>query len=178
MTSSGQSKDDEQLWAQWGSAHGPAVRGYLLGMVGRPDLADDLVQEVFCRAWRARRGYREEGNARAYLLRIADHLVCDRGRKSKREIHLNDESWRELEPADRQTEPVDRMVREEAAAQLAAALESLTPPQRRVLLLRYYGEMGFAEIAHLMECPLGTVLSHGHRGLECLRKALVGRNIR
>ena len=60
----------------------------------------------------------------------------------------------------------------EAIGEVHRALEQLSPPQRRVLLLRYYGQMSFAEIAHIMEIPLNTVLSHCHRGLEKLRKLL------
>ena len=73
---------DEGGVADWEREHGQAVRGYLLAMVRRPDVADDLTQEVFCRAWQARERYRENGTARAYLFRIADRLACDFGRKS------------------------------------------------------------------------------------------------
>jgi len=44
--------------------------------------------------------------------------------------------------------------------------------QKRVLLLRFFGELEFAAIAEQMELPLGTVLSHCHRGLKSLRKML------
>jgi len=52
-------------------------------------------------------------------------------------------------------------------------LASLSPPQRRALLLRYYGDLSFAEIAAIMGCPLGTALSHCRRGLLKLRELLV-----
>jgi RNA polymerase sigma-70 factor, ECF subfamily len=165
--------DDEQLWADWVSTHGRAVRGYLLAMVRCPGTADDLAQEVFIRAWRARDRYREEGNARAYLLRIADHLVCDRARKRGREVHVGDEQWRQVEPACRPDEPADDAPHAAALGQLAAAMENLSPQQQRVLLLRYYGELSFAEIAGIMQCPVGTALSHCHRGLQSLRKQFV-----
>ena len=71
-------------FVDWGREHGAAVRGYLMAMVRRADLADDLTQEVFFKAWQARDRYREQGAARAYLLRIADRLVCDLHRKRKR----------------------------------------------------------------------------------------------
>jgi len=164
---------DEQRWADWHLQHGRAVRGYLLALVRPPDLADDLVQEVFSRAWQARQRYREEGNARAYLLRIADRLACDHGRKSGREVHLSEEGWQQMEPACRAPQAGETLLRQEAVQALTAALESLSPAQRRVLLMRYYGELPFAEIARIMECPLGTVLSHAHRGLLALRKLLV-----
>ena len=165
--------DDAQLWDEWSQTHAAAVRGFVMAMVRRPDLADDLVQEVFCRAWQARGRYREEGTARAYLLRIADRLVCDRARRSGREVNLDAESWRRIEPVQRQGEPADGLVQEETFRQLAAALDSLSPPQRRVLLLRYYGELSFAQIAGILKCPLSTALSHAHRGLTALRRLLV-----
>jgi DNA-directed RNA polymerase specialized sigma24 family protein len=43
-----------------------------------------------------------------------------------------------------------------------------------VLLLRFYGQMSFVEIAEEIGCPLGTTLSHCRRGLETLRTLLVG----
>ncbi|MGD0898852.1 MAG: RNA polymerase sigma factor [Thermoguttaceae bacterium] len=165
--------DDEQLWAQWVAAHGPAIRGYLLAMVRSPEIADELAQDVFCRAWEARGRYREEGAARAYLLRIADRLAVDRARRPAREVHLDDPAWRRVEPACPASPPSDGLARREARDQLAAALDELSTPQRRVLLLRYYGNLSFAEIAELMRYPLGTVLSHCHRGLLALRKRLV-----
>lgn len=173
MSPSSQPSSDAERWAQWSQRHGRAVRGYLLALVRRHDLADDLTQEVFCRAWQARDRYREQGSARAYLLRIADRLVCDRGRKSGREINLNDDDWRQVEPQERAAAPADTLARQEISKQLAAALDGLSPQHRRVLLLRYYGELSFAEIAATMECPLNTVLSHCHRGLIALRGLLV-----
>lgn len=164
---------DHQRFTAWRREHGQAVRGYLLAMVRRVDRADDLTQEVFCRAWQARRGYREQGNARAYLLRIADRLVCDGARKAGREITLDEENWKRIEPASPAAEPAETLIRAEAAGQLAAALDSLSPAQRRVLLLRYYGQLSFAEIAEIIHCPLNTTLSHCRRGLITLRKLLV-----
>jgi RNA polymerase sigma-70 factor, ECF subfamily len=173
MSPSNQSPDDASLWDEWVHCHGRAVRGYLWGMVRRHDLADDLTQEVFCRAWQARGRYREEGLARAYLLRIADRLVVDHHRRSGREITLSEESWKQIEPAQGAGTAGDRLTAQEASRQLLATLDSLSPLQRRVLLLRYYGELSFAEIARLLECPLATALSHCHRGLLALRKLLV-----
>ena len=165
---------DQRRLADWCRQHSPAIRGYLRAMLGREDLANDLTQEVFCRAWRARRGYREQGNARAYLFRIADRLAADHGRKKKREINLNDEDWKQVEPASPSSEPVENLVRAEAGKRLVAALGCLSEAQRRVLLLRYYGQVDFAQIAEIMNCPLNTALSHCRRGLLALRELLVG----
>jgi RNA polymerase sigma-70 factor (ECF subfamily) len=142
-------------------------------MVRRPDIADELTQDVFFRAWQARDRYREEGHARAYLMRIADRLACDRARKLTGEIQVSDEHWKLVEPAGPAVEPAAALMTEEALQQLDVAMERLSPAQRRVVLLRFYGALSFAEIAKLMDCPLGTALSHCHRALQTLREQLV-----
>jgi RNA polymerase sigma-70 factor (ECF subfamily) len=144
-----------------------------MAMVRRADVADDLAQEVFCRAWQARRRYREQGNARAYLLRIADRLLCDRYRRGGREVTLDEKQWKQREPASRAVDPCEAATQAEAASRLTAALDCLSPQQQRVLLLRYYGQLSFAEIAEMVHCPLNTALSHCRRGLMALKKLLV-----
>jgi RNA polymerase sigma-70 factor (ECF subfamily) len=141
-------------------------------MLRRHDLADDLTQDVFCRAWQGRARYQEQGLARAYLLRIADRLVLDHHRKAGREVNLSEEVWKQIEPTQRITAPEDALKKEEAFKQLAATLDQLSPHQRRVLLLRYYGELSFSQIAEILECPIGTALSHCHRGLQTLKGLL------
>jgi RNA polymerase sigma-70 factor (ECF subfamily) len=156
----------------WFDQHGAAVRGYLRGLVRRDDVADDLTQDVFRRAWQARASYQEQGTPRAYLLRIADRLVIDRARKNRPEVSLGDGGWLAAEPQDQAPAPSAGLMRAEARHQLDAAMELLTAAQRRVLLLRYYGDLSFAEIAETMDCPLSTALSHCRRGLLALRQII------
>jgi RNA polymerase sigma-70 factor (ECF subfamily) len=173
MVDRGRNTDDEHLFADWVREHGKAVRGFVWASVRRMDVAEELTQDVFCRAWRARASYREQGSARAYLLRIADRLVCDRGRRAGTQVNLDGDGWKACEPTSRVADPAVAAVRAEQNELLAAALDQLTPPQRRVLLLRYYGQFSFVEIADMVDCPLNTALSHCRRGLEALRALLV-----
>ena len=163
---------DADRIARWVREHGRCVRGYLLGMVRRPDVADDLAQEVFQRAWRARDRYRDEGHERAYLLKIADRLVVDRSRRLGLELTVDETVWREVEPAADESSPLDEIARSETSQHLAAALDRLTPAQKRVLLLRFFGDLTFEEIAESLGCPLGTALSHCRRGLIAMRRLL------
>lgn len=163
---------DASRIATWVHEHGPAVRGYLASLVRRSDVADDLTQEVFRRAWQARERYVEQGTPRAYLLRIADRLACDWARRGGPEVNVDGATWEQVEPVQNEDEVDRNLTRGESAEQLRAALEELTPAQRRVLLLRFYGDLDFAQIAEQLDCPLGTVLSHCHRGLKALRKRL------
>ena len=178
MIAPGRDSNDEQRFAVWVHAHGKAIRGFLVAMVGRVDVADELTQEVFCRAWQARSRYHEQGNARAYLLRIADRLACDHARRSGTGPRLDELGWGQSELASETREPWQEVQRSEAAQELWAALERLSDAQRRVLLLRYYGQLSFAEIAEMTGWPLNTTLSHCHRGLQALRKMLIERESR
>ncbi len=154
----------------WFDQHAGAVRGYLRGLVRREDIADDLTQDVFRRAWQARANYREQGTPRAYLLKIADRLVIDRARKNRPEVQMDDAGWLAAEPAASGATPAAGLLKSEARRELDAAMKLLTGAQRRVVLLRFYGDLSFAEIADTMECPLSTALSHCRRGLLALRK--------
>lgn len=167
--------DDRDRLSRWVHEHGRPLLGFLTAMTRDRHAAEDLVQEVFCKAWQARERYADEGRERGYLLRIADRLVRDRRRKDGREVAVGEEQWRAIEPADGEALPLDVLSRLENERQLAAALEALTDMQRRTLLLRYYGNLEFNEIAEIMDCPLNTALSHARRGLLALRRLLVER---
>jgi RNA polymerase sigma-70 factor (ECF subfamily) len=105
---------------------------------------------------------------------IADRLARDRARRAGHEITLHEDDWRRLEPAgENEVSPLESLADAETRRQLTAAFEALSPAQRRVLLLRYYGDLSFPDIAATMKVPLGTALSHCRRGLQALRKLLV-----
>ncbi len=164
---------DQRRFADWVRDHGKAVRGFLMAMVRRSDVADDLCQEVFCRAWQARDRYTDQGKTRAYLLQIANRLACDRSRRSEPQTNLNEEAWRIHEPPSLAPEPSQAAMLSEQIGLLHAALDRLAPMQQRVLLLRYYGQMDFQDIADTLQTPSNTALSHCRRGLETLRRLLV-----
>jgi RNA polymerase sigma-70 factor (ECF subfamily) len=172
MTDPGRLARQREQLTRWVRDHGRAVQGFLQALVRDRHLAEDLLQEVFCRAWQARDRYREAGKERGYLLRIADRLACDRSRRPRREQVLAVADWQRIEPPDAGEQPWEGIAKTEANGQLAAALNALTEPQRRTLLLRFYGNLEFSEIAAMLDCPLNTVLSHNRRGLIALRQLL------
>jgi RNA polymerase sigma-70 factor (ECF subfamily) len=163
---------DRRRISGWIDSYGAELRGYLSALTRDEHAAEDLLQDVFQRAWQARRSYREQGQARAYLFRIADHLVCDWARRGGRERTLDEQRWRTCQLTGEDQDPQAVSMRNEATGRLVEALDRITPCQQRVLLLRYFGQLSFQEIAQLMDCPLNTVLSHARRGLQALRGIL------
>ena len=65
------------------------------------------------------------------------------------------------------------LLRAEASEELHKELNNLDDTTREMILLRYFGEMSFKDLAEHFQCPLGTVLARVHRGLKSLRKKLV-----
>ncbi|MBS0209368.1 MAG: RNA polymerase sigma factor [Planctomycetes bacterium] len=160
---------------QWVTDHGNALFSFLLVQLRDRHQAEDVLQDVFCRAWRAQGRYVDQGHERAYLWRIADRLLRDRNRRLRRQPppQPNTPDEPTPDPIDPATiAPLEQVTLAEDQQHLASALEKLSEAQRRTLLLRYYGQLEFHEIAEIMELPLNTVLSHARRGLLALRGKL------
>jgi RNA polymerase sigma-70 factor, ECF subfamily len=164
--------DSSDRLTRWVREHGGVVRGFLLARVHDEHVADDLLQEVFYRAWKARDRYRDDGKERSYLLCIADRLACDRVRRGRREQTLPDETWRNEGPESADPSPPESLDCAESKTILNDALGRLSEPQRRTLLLRYFGQMEFHEIGRTLGIPLSTALSHARRGLLALKRLL------
>lgn len=163
-------KNHEQVFVQWVAQYRRPILGYLLSLTHDADLAEDLAQETFCRAWTNRDQYTEQGSPQAYLFRIADHLLVDYYRR-KREGTIDEAVWSTLEHPVVRT-PHEHLELQEDIQRLRELMQELTPIQARVLSLRYYSQLKFVEIAELIDCPLNTVLSHVHRGLMALRRKM------
>lgn len=166
---------NEQI-TTWTAQYGGLVRGYLMSMVRRADVADDLSQEVFLRAWKGLDLYAEQGEAKAYLMKIAYRVVCNAKRRRTMEVNVDDETWTAVEPVDAKADPARNVHQTELNATLSAVLDQLSEAEKKVLTLRYFGEMKFNEIADLIEMPLNTVLSHARRGLARMRDIMQKNN--
>jgi RNA polymerase sigma-70 factor (ECF subfamily) len=155
------------------------VYGLLYRLTGRPDAAEELVQETFLRVVRTIEQYEHAGRFEAWLFRIAANLARDRFRKRKRRgetVSLDQTPHpgtpRVDELAGDSRDPAQQVVAAEERARLEAALQRLNDPEREILLLRHHGELSFREIAELLDIPLGTALARAHRALKRLRAEL------
>ncbi len=92
--------------------------------------------------------------------------MIDHYRDQKRQTKLHDRIAHQTPIAQ---EAGQQMVWDETTRQVHESLQQLREEYREILLLRYYGELSFQEIAELTKRPLGTVLSYAQRGLNELR---------
>jgi RNA polymerase sigma-70 factor (ECF subfamily) len=153
-------------------SYAPRVYGLLVRLVGRPDVAEDLMQETLLRAFRSFDTYRPEGKFQAWIFRIAVNLARDWIRRRPREPSLGLDDG--LDPAasaastKKEIPPDAALIQGDRARRVEAALARLPQADREVLLMRYYGDLAFKDIAHATAEPLGTVLARAHRALAKL----------
>lgn len=136
--------------------------------LGDSNLAEDLSQDTFIRAWRALPNFREErGTLQAFLFAIARNLVIDYQRKRKATA-LDDKVL-----AIRSEENVEgEYVVKEERKKAKAALARLAPDEKEVVLLRFFEELSYKEIAQITKENEGAVRVKVFRILKKLREYL------
>ena len=155
--------------------HSPALYRLALSMTGQPAEADDVVQEVWRRVVRKAGGFRGD-SFRGWIFRICRNHLIDRSRGRRPTVSL-DENLGEGETTRLDMlpgsglEPDAAVERREWCTQLAAAVDSLSPEQKEVFLLRAEG-LDFKEIARVQRVPLNTALARMHYAVGKLRKCL------
>lgn len=136
--------------------HHAKVRNWLRQLSSNPALADDLAQDVFIVAWRRISSFRGAGTFSGWLMKIAYNTYLQTQRRQRREREINEQLLREYDPvcaddSDRRTE-------------VMSVLSVLTQQERVVMILCYAHGYSHAEIAEIVDIPLGTVKSHIRRG--------------
>jgi len=151
-------------------AHHRRALGYAYQMVHNRADAEDVVQEAFLSAWRARVVYDpERGSERTWLLTLVRNRAISLLRARGCRPITADEEYDELPDAGDLAEEVAMRV---DGAVLRAAVARLPQAQRRVLELAYFGGLSHAEIAHQLNAPLGTVKGRVRLGIDRLRSTM------
>ena len=161
---------------QWQRMH-LVARRYVAGEAD----AADLVQDALLRAWRSFSPAQERVFSRSWLYVIMRSAAVDRQRKAGRSVNLvfaPEAELTELAPADL-TEPLSPLpameesrFREFLDDRLAAALDSLDPVFREVVVLSVAGDLSYRKVAEVLGCPVGTVMSRMARARRALRERL------
>jgi RNA polymerase sigma-70 factor (ECF subfamily) len=140
--------------------------------------AEDVAQKSFLKAWEHRdrfAGDRINGWMSTIVSNTARDMVRAATRRARYVEPENNElrEWRITQvPSDF---VIDREIEiEEMGKQLSEALASIPDEQRIVLELMYFKDLSYAEIADVLQIPMGTVKSRTNRGLEKMRRVLTG----
>lgn len=154
--------------------HRRAVYQLCYRFAGNPEDAADLAQEVFLRAYRAIRRFKGQSSLSTWLYRIAVNVSLNKvsGRTPRTEP-LDDR--REL--AAHGPDAVGKLLADERAARVRAAIAKLPPKQRATLILRTYQELSHQEIAAVLGSSEGAVKANFFHALNNLRKLLGGEPI-
>jgi RNA polymerase sigma-70 factor (ECF subfamily) len=137
-------------------------------MVGQQG-AEDLVQETYLRAWKYLDTFDPASNCRAWLFRILRNVWADRWARRRLEIPLAEGEIERLEPYyDWEGEFLDQHL----SANMEQALSELPEEYRWAVLLADVEEFSYQEIAAILGCPIGTVMSRINRGRRMLARLL------
>jgi RNA polymerase sigma-70 factor (ECF subfamily) len=152
--------------------HRHAVFQLCYRFVGRQDEASDLAQDVFVRAWRGLRGFREQSAFATWLYRIAVNACLNR--VTARTPRVEDmQPLQGTDPRDAAAvDPVDAIDRTRRAAIVRAAIARLPPKQRATLVLRIYHELPHERIAEILGGSVGASKANLFHALANLKKWL------
>jgi RNA polymerase sigma factor (sigma-70 family) len=153
--------------------HEVAIHGYLARRAGR-QAADDLMAEVWLRAFAARGGYDTRyGDARPWLYGIARNVLREHWRTSSSGEELAALDEKVVDPWDGINDRLDSAGQAKA---MVSAVRALPAADREVLLLVAWEQLTPAEAAEVLGVPQGTARSRLHRARAALRRVLSERD--
>jgi RNA polymerase sigma-70 factor, ECF subfamily len=162
----------------FGIEHIDCLYRYAIVLTGSRVEAEDLVQETYVRAMEAFHRLREDSNVRGWLLTILRNLWFNELRKRRRgpqlvEVDADGRMADRLAASGRDAHQI--LEGAEDQKRVRAAMQKLPSQFREILVLREFEELSYQEIASVLECPAGTVMSRLGRARARLRDLLKGR---
>jgi RNA polymerase sigma-19 factor, ECF subfamily len=164
-------KGDERALEVIFRAHFAGMATFVQRYVHSPDVAEELVQDIFFKIWTKREQLVEIESLKTYLYRAARNQALNFLRRGKLERRWTEEQALEGEPVTTFAADDDASGQELAAA-VQAAIDRLPPRCREVFLLSRDGGLTYAEIARSLGISIKTVETQMGRGLKSLRVAL------
>jgi RNA polymerase sigma-70 factor, ECF subfamily len=148
---------------------------YALALTRNRSDAEDLVQETYVRAIPAAKRLRTDSNVKGWLFTILRNIWLNQLRQPRHGLQVS-ETDIDNYPADADQsdfrDPHSTLVRRTDQEQVRKAIEQLPEHFREVILLREYEDLSYQEIAGILNCPIGTVMSRLGRARSRLRTLL------
>jgi RNA polymerase sigma-70 factor (ECF subfamily) len=142
-------------------------------ITGSKEAAEDALQEVFVSVWKSRHTYDpSKGKLTTWLHRITVNQ-CSKKKSGKTPAAVSlEEKGIDLPEMKRQSQPEDVLVNKLEYDRLLRAMDKLDTKHRSVLVLRYFNDLSYQEIAEALEIPLGTVKSRLNQSLRYLKEQM------
>ncbi|MHC4284410.1 MAG: RNA polymerase sigma factor [Planctomycetota bacterium] len=174
---------DTKAFGELVRRYGDSLLGYLTRMTGSIEQAEDLFQETFKRVHEKADTFRGS-RIKSWLFAIATNVAIDGFRRNSRlqvtslnqKLDCDDDEGRELGAvavADNSHEPSQKAIMTERKEQVRQALELLPARQRATLVLAYFQQLSYPEVAQVLGCSVGTIKTQMmYRALKTLAKRL------
>ncbi len=146
------------------------VYSVALRYTGDPAAAQDIAQDIFLKLFSTIGSFRGESNFEAWLYRMVVNRCFDQKRKTRRLAPLLDGIVDALHTPGASV--LDEVLRTEMSTQVQSVVESLSPEQKMVVVLRYTQGLSYDEIAVILGCSAGTIASRLNRAHKVLERRL------
>jgi RNA polymerase sigma-70 factor, ECF subfamily len=135
-------------------------------------MASDITQQVFLKLFDSIRQFRFNSEFTTWLYRLVANVCMDEHRRKRRFLPWDEDSRQTI--ASRSVVSIeDRVGRRELGARVRDAVATLSPKLRLVILLKYFEDFSYDEMAAVLDCSPGTVASRLNRGHQQLARTLV-----
>lgn len=168
---------DENSLAILINRHQSKIYGYIYSKVSDRNLTEDIFQDTFYKViytLKEKKYYNEEGKFLSWVLRIASNLIIDKFRSDKK-MPLNRDSeemsvFSKITDSSLDIEKI--LIKNQVDIDLKAIIEKLPHDQKEVVMMRYFLEMSFKEIAELTGVSVNTTLGRMRYAMTNLRKVI------
>jgi RNA polymerase sigma-70 factor (ECF subfamily) len=162
-------KGDSQCFSQLVDIYASRCYGYFYRLTGNNDISDELLSELFVKLVEKIATYKG-GSFEGWLFRIATNIFHDFLRSKQRRKKLLEARKEQLEMEFTEI----KRSGDEQIDKLQIQLKKLDTDTRELIMLRFYSQLSFKEIAKIRSEPIGTTLARLHRGLKKLREVMDG----
>jgi len=159
---------DAECFSRLVDTYAGRCHGYFYRLTGDKDISDDLLSELFLRLVEKISSYRG-GSFEGWVFRIASNIFHDYLRAKQRQKKLLEKE--QNEPLIEETD-AGKYDSSEKMDRVQMLLNRLDEDTRELIMLRFYSQLSFKEIAVMRSEPIGTTLSKLHRGLKRLRESM------
>jgi len=168
---------DENSLALLINRHQSKIYGYIYSKVLDRDVTEDIFQETFYKViytLKQKKYYNEEGKFLSWVLRIASNLIIDKFRNDKKmPLNRDTEDLSVFSKITDNTHNIENtLIKNQVNIDLKAIIEKLPHDQKEVIMMRYFLEMSFKEIADLTGVSVNTTLGRMRYAITNLRKVI------